>query len=383
MKTTVPFHEFAAGAWLKFVESLPMAVVIVDSGAAILYLNAAAWKLFPDGLEKLRVGSEPRNLAGIFNARVAETGQPYPWKTFPLNKALQGETISVEDLALRLTGENRIFSASAAPILDEGGQVRFAAATFMDISERKKAEIQLKWRNLELESLYTQVREGKEKRQALSKRLLEIQEEERRHISRELHDEVGQALTALKIMLQTMLQTPNGQNEMVIVSARDIGEAVSTIERTLQQVRNLSVNLRPSVLDDLGLTAALRWFVDRQRQLSGIPITFHSHPAVNRLSQDIETACFRMVQEALTNMIRHSRAGEASVKVGMEGRELQLEIADNGIGFDVPKALEKARTGESAGLLGMQERAYFAGGRMKIISDSENGTRIEVCIPLS
>ena len=307
-------------------------------------------------MEKLRVGSEPRNLAGIFNARVAETGQPYPWKTFPLNKALQGETISVEDLALRLTGENCIFSASAAPILDEGGQVRFAAATFMDISERKKAEIQLKWRNLELESLYTQVREGKEKRQAL---------------------------TALKIMLQTMLQKPNGQNEMVIVSARDIGEAVSTIERTLQQVRNLSVNLRPSVLDDLGLTAALRWFVDRQRQLSGIPITFHSHPAVNRLSQDIETACFRMVQEALTNMIRHSRAGEASVKVGMEGRELQLEIADNGIGFDVPKALEKARTGESAGLLGMQERAYFAGGRMKIISDSENGTRIEVCIPLS
>ena len=102
----------------------------------------------------------------------------------------------------------RLFSASAAPIFDEEGRVLFAAATFMDISERKRAEIQLKWRNLELESLYAQVREGKEKLQALSKRLLEIQEEERRHISRELHDEVGQALTALKIMLQTMLQAP-------------------------------------------------------------------------------------------------------------------------------------------------------------------------------
>ena len=253
----------------------------------------------------------------------------------------------------------------------------------MDISERKRAEIQLKWRNLELESLYAQVREGKEKLQALSKRLLEIQEEERRHISRELHDEVGQALTALKIMLQTMLQASHGQTDTVPVSSEDIREAVLTIERTLQQVRNLSVNLRPSVLDDLGLTAALRWFVDRQRQLSGIPITFYAHPAVERLSQDIETACFRMVQEALTNMIRHSRAGEASVKVSRDGKELRLEIADNGIGFDVPNALEKARTGESTGLLGMQERAYFVGGRVDIVSDAENGTKIVVCIPLS
>ena len=208
MKTPFQFHEFAAKAWLKFVESLPMAVVIVDSGPSLLYINAAARNLFPEGLERLCVSPKLRDLPGIFNARVAETGQPYPWKTFPLNKALQGETISVEDLALRLTGENRIFSASAAPIFDAAGQVLFAAATFMDISERKKAEIQLKWRNLELESLYAQVREGKEKLQALSKRLLEIQEEERRHISRELHDEVGQALTALKIMLQTMLQAP-------------------------------------------------------------------------------------------------------------------------------------------------------------------------------
>jgi signal transduction histidine kinase len=211
--------------------------------------------------------------------------------------------------------------------------------------------------------------------QILSRQLLEAQENERRHLARELHDEVGQALTAVKINLQTAQRTPD-------TLAAYLEDSISIVDRTLQQVRNLSLDLRPALLDDLGLVAALRWYVDRQAQRAGFIAQFAADPLEPRPHPDIETACFRVAQEALTNVIRHAQAQHIRVELRERNAELHLLMRDDGKGFDVRAAQERAAQGASTGLLGMQERVWLVGGQIDIESAPTWGTEIRVRFPL-
>ena len=225
--------------------------------------------------------------------------------------------------------------------------------------------------------LFEQVDLGRKRLQALSQRLVEVQEAERRRIARELHDEIGQALTAVKINLQgvqRLLAAPGFSQELQ--------ETVNTVERALQQVRGLSLDLRPSMLDDLGLIPALRWHVDRQGQQGGFCACFTADSLEDRLRPDLEIACFRVVQEALTNIIRHAHARQVSVELRTIQEELELIIRDDGVGFDVKAALEKASQGLSLGLLGMEERVRLAGGQTSFESIPGHGTQIRVRFPL-
>jgi PAS domain S-box-containing protein len=225
--------------------------------------------------------------------------------------------------------------------------------------------------------LFEQVDLGHKRLQALSQRLVEMQEAERRRIARELHDEIGQALTAVKINLQgaqRLLEAP-GLSQV-------LQETVNTVERTLQQVRGLSLDLRPSMLDDLGLIPALRWHVDRQGQQGGFCARFTADPLEDRLRPDLEIACFRVAQEALTNVIRHAHARQVSVELRTIQEELELIVRDDGVGFDVKAALEKASQGLSLGLLGMEERVRLAGGQASFESIPGRGTQIRVRFPL-
>ncbi|NJP05116.1 MAG: PAS domain S-box protein [Chloroflexaceae bacterium] len=221
--------------------------------------------------------------------------------------------------------------------------------------------------------LFEQVREGRERLQVLSYRLMEAQEAERHHIARELHDEIGQALTAVKISMQA-LQRVAGEPALEPY----IGESISIVDHALQQVRNLSLDLRPSLLDDLGLAAALRWYIDRQTRWAGFTTEFRADLGETRLPSDLETACFRVAQEALTNVIRHAQARRVQVEVWQEQDQLHLVIRDDGIGFDVRLAQKKASHGGSMGLLGMQERVVFAGGNITIDSVPDGGTEVHV-----
>ncbi|MCX6033002.1 MAG: sensor histidine kinase [Chloroflexi bacterium] len=214
--------------------------------------------------------------------------------------------------------------------------------------------------------------------ETLTRRLLDAQEAERRRIARELHDEVGQALTAVKINLQAAGRTPGAE-----AIAPQLDESIKIIERTLQQVRNLSLDLRPSLLDDLGLVAALRWYVDRQGQRAGIATRFIAEPADPRLRAEIETACFRLVQEALTNVVRHAQAHSVTVELRQVGAGLRLRVRDDGHGFDVPAALARAARGESLGLLGMQERVALLDGQIVIRSTPGQGAEILVMLPVA
>jgi PAS domain S-box-containing protein len=213
--------------------------------------------------------------------------------------------------------------------------------------------------------------------QTLSRRLLNVQEKERRHLARELHDEIGQVLTAVQINLEAISRSSSA----VDVAPR-LEESIGMVERALGQVRDLSLDLRPSMLDDLGLVSALLWYAERQEQRTGIPTTFVADQMEMRLPADVETACFRVAQEALTNVARHARARHVEIRFRHHHGELELAIHDDGVGFDVDAARGRAVHGVSLGLLGMEEGVDLVGGNLRIVSGPAHGTTVQVFFPL-
>ncbi len=207
-----------------------------------------------------------------------------------------------------------------------------------------------------------------------SRRLIEAQETERRRVSIELHDQVGQILTAVKMNLHSLKQQCTAPEILA-----SIENNILVIDEAVDQVRDLSVDLRPSLLDDFGLVVALRWYLDRQAKNYGIDVEFISQslPDDTRFAWELETACFRIVQEAITNVVRHAKATKVSVVLEKSGPDLILSISDDGIGFDL-----KALRGSAAtlGLRGMEERAEALGGSLTIDSAPQSGTQVRVCI---
>jgi signal transduction histidine kinase len=212
--------------------------------------------------------------------------------------------------------------------------------------------------------------------QSLSSRMLEVQENERRHIARELHDEIGQALTAVKLHLQSAMRRGGPE------ARQPLEECVQITDQALEQVRNLSLNLRPSQLDDLGLVAALRWQIARQTAASGLNTDFQADELNERLEPGLETACFRFVQEAMTNVVRHAGAQHAWIEAKRHNDRLRVSVRDDGKGFDVAVATREAIARGSLGLLGMQERVGLAGGRLNVSSRPGEGTTIVAEFPL-
>jgi len=205
--------------------------------------------------------------------------------------------------------------------------------------------------------------------------LLNVQEQERANISRELHAEIGQALTALVLRLQEARQ-----GEYANVALLD--ECIGIAKTTLDQARDLSLSLRPPHLDHLGLEEALKWLLQRQAEAAGWHPAIVGAPLSIRLAPEIETACFRIAQEALTNAARHANARNVEVRLRVAGGELELVVRDDGRGFN-PDAVHP-RDGErtSLGLVSMGERAALAGGTVAIGRPEEGGTEIIAKFPL-
>jgi len=162
-----------------------------------------------------------------------------------------------------------------------------------------------------------------------------------------------------------------------------IKDNINVIDEALQQVRDLSVDLRPPLLDDLGLVTALRWYVDRQARRTGLRADFHTELDQNeRFSRELETACFRITQEALTNVFRHARAKRVSVQLRKDRNNLVLVVKDDGVGFDIEALRKRAPRAETLGLLGMQERAHAVRGTIEIDSALSKGTEIRSRFPI-
>jgi signal transduction histidine kinase len=222
--------------------------------------------------------------------------------------------------------------------------------------------------------LYEQVRAGRERLQALSHRLVEVQETERQRIARELHDEIGQALTGLKLALDMSMHLPADA-----VRTR-LGEVQALVNELMVQVRELSLDLRPAMLDNLGLLPTMLWHFERYTSQTNVRVAFrHTGLEGRRFAPEVETAAYRIVQEALTNVARHADVSEATVRLWAKQDILGLQVEDQGIGFDPEAALA---TGATSGLAGMRERAILLGGRLTVESATGTGTRLTAEFPL-
>jgi hypothetical protein len=260
------------------------------------------------------------------------------------------------------SGTPRWFETIKSPIRDQAGRITGTVGISRDISERKAAES-------ELIKSRTQLRE-------LSNYLQSVREAERARISRELHDELGQTLTALKMELGWLKDRLPADPAMLRTR---VDRLVQIVDHSVTDLQRIASDLRPMILDELGLVSAIQWLVQNFSERSALAVALSFEQSDVLYSRDVSTAAFRIVQEALTNIARHSGAASARIAARHSGDELQLEISDEGRGMDVARS----RREQHLGLIGMSERAHMLGGSMEIDSAPGRGTRISVRLPLS
>jgi PAS domain S-box-containing protein len=272
----------------------------------------------------------------------------------------------------------------STPILDSAGTVLGTFAIYYREPRspaphhRRIVEVVTQTAAIAIESARHErdLRESRERLEALSHRLIDAQEEERRALARELHDEIGQVLTAVKLSLEA--ERLGAETE--VRRARLTG-CVELVDNAIRQVRDRSLDLRPSMLDDLGLIPTLQWYLEQRGRSDNCEIEFEADPLPFRPPPAVEITCYRVVQEAITNVLRHSQARHARVRVAAGERALELTVSDDGRGFDVNEARRRGVAGERFGLLGMEERVALAGGRMTITSAPGQGTEIRAALP--
>ena len=245
---------------------------------------------------------------------------------------------------------------------DEKGEAYRVIGAMTDISAIKEAEELLK-------KSYDDIRR-------LASHLERVREEERIHIAREIHDELGQQLTVLKMDIAWLNKKIDKKDIQV---KERINELLSVVDNTVKTVRRISTELRPSILDDLGLFAALDWQCTEFEKRTGIKTSFLSGAENIKLPAEISTGLFRIFQESLTNVARHAGATKMSTKLDIENGEILLTIKDNGKGFLIT-GIENKKT---LGILGMRERVSLMGGEFKLFSIPGKGTEIKVSVPVS
>lgn len=264
---------------------------------------------------------------------------------------------------VRPDGSVRIVHSRGRVVYDETGKPIRMFGMAQDITERKQVEAELE--NARVRS------------EMLSRRLLETRESELRMIARELHDEIGQSLTAAKLEIEAAKRSTDPAS-----LALRLDDAAAVIEHLLQRVRELSLDLRPPLLDELGLVPALRAHVNQQAERAGLSVRFVTDELCERLDSAIEISCFRVAQEALTNTIRHAQAKAIEIELHCPEGELRLIIHDDGVGLDVVAATARAERGQSFGLLSMRERVELVGGRFECKSAPGEGTTIQAIFKL-
>lgn len=322
------------------------------------YINEAGcklnMKLREEHLGHTMLELLPNHRGEIFNdyTRVVESNEP-----------IIGREIFYKDIYGKRKLLERTFRFSASKLGDG------IAISWRDIT-REKEDIRKK------ERLFKENLEANKRLQIISRQLLETQEKERRHIANELHDEIGQNLTALKFNLQTIKKISN-----TTLADTNLNRSIELIDYTINQIRNISLDLRPSILDDLGLGATISWLLERNTKWTSTNYKY-DNSIKSRYPAELEITCFRIVQSAITNALKYAEANLITVEIWDDKEYLYTKITDDGKGFDVSKALHEAEKGKSIGLLSMRERAQLIGGKFIIKSNNEVGTEIFVILPI-
>ena len=332
--------EEALGWLASFPDRNPNPVIEANSEGVISYVNAAALKRFPDlqlaGAEHATLKSLPQVIAEL-----SSTGKDYLEREVAVGDLIYEQQIS---------------------FIPEADRVRIYC---LDITERKRADAAL--------------RASEKALRQLSSRLLQLQDEERRRMARELHDSTGQILTALTMKLGVLRRSVGALD---IKTSKALSESLALAEQCSREVRTFSYLLHPPLLDEEGLASALGWYVEGFTGRSGINVELDVAVEFGRLSQELEMTLFRVVQESLTNIHRHSTGRRATIRVVRDEAEVRLEVKDDGRGMDA-RTLEKVSRGVSTlgvGICGMRERVWQLGGELQIES-SPRGTTVTVVLP--
>ena len=320
------------------------------------------------------------NLTLEYISPIVEQLTGYPREVFYNDPELSVRLLSPEDKPAANAAFNSVSDLSVRPIIlhwqhrdgtprcaelyswkvtDEDGHPLTLEGIVRDITERTCAEAEL--------------RASAEQLQHLSRRLLEAHERERRHIARELHDEIGQVLTGLKLTIA--LAASEACPHLIPI----LDYAQTTINELMERVRALSLDLRPALLDDKGLLPALIWYLDRYTARTGVQVDLRHEHINHRFPTEVETAAYRIIQESLTNVARYAGVRTATVRLLASATHLMLRVDDAGQGFDPAKVMAAQTTG---GLSGMNERVQLIGGLLTIESTPGQGTRIIAELPL-
>ena len=362
------------------LSSIGDAVISTDTEARITFLNPMAeamtrWK------SDEAIGQPIENVFHIINE---QTRKPAP---NPVAKVLREGTIvglANHTALIARDGRETAIADGAAPIRDGSGKISGVVMVFHEVTEQRRAEAALR----ESHQLLSEARDDLEKRvqertaelksanenlRDLSTRLLKLQDEERRRLARELHDSVGQILAALSMNIGVVRAQ---SHKLDSHGVRAISEMAQMLEHASKEIRTISHLLHPPVLEMAGLATALRWYADGFSERSKIKVDVEIPSDFGRLSDDLELAIFRIVQECLTNIHRHSGSATAAIRIRQEGSRLVVQVLDNGKGIPKEKQgqlTESGRTGVGFG--GMRERLRQLGGTLEIQSRG-NGTVI-------
>lgn len=329
------------------------AILLTAPDGKIIEVNSAACEMFRTTAEEL-----------IRGRRWAVVDVSDPRLRPALAERQRSGRFRGELTFLRKGGEKFPGEVSSSVFTDKDGSIR-TSMVIRDVTERTRTEARLRDNALQL--------------RALSRRVLATQEAERRRVAIELHDELGQALTAIRINLQAQAQAQaraTGGSEGGFTA-----DNLRIVDDALHQVRRLAAALRPSILDDLGLIPALRWLAEQSAARGDLVVEFRTTAQDTRLAPEVETACFRIVQEALTNVVRHARATRVQIELHFAGELLVLSVQDDGCGCDPAAMSASAVAGGSVGLLGMRERAALIGGQLEVESSPGHGCTVRLRCP--
>jgi PAS domain S-box-containing protein len=336
------------------VDSAMDAIISVDAQQRIVLFNRAAEQVF--GVRREEALGSPLDRFIPARFRGAHRGHIEQFGRTGVTSRRMGDVTTL--WALRANGDEFPIEASISQAGAEGAH--YYTVILRDITRRKEYEDALKASQRELREL--------------SARVLEAREEEKARIARELHDELGQLLTALKMDLGWLRERLPADAEL----AQRAAEMGTLLDRTVGSTRRISADLRPLMLDDLGLADAAAWLVDDFAKRSGVACRIDLPEDMPELSKALGTAVYRAIQESLTNIARHSGAKSAWVVLAVEDGAIHVEVEDDGRGI-APEDLAKAR---SLGLKGMRERIAFLGGSLEIARAPRGGTRLRLRVPL-
>ena len=334
-------------------------IMVIESDYQVTVANKAAQEFSYGGVESAR----PIYCYQMSHRReVPCNGTEHPC---PLQKVHESrQPVTVVHQHYQANGEQRFVEVVASPLWNTDGSIQGIIESMRDITEHRQAE--------EASLKYA------DRLRALAAQLAEVEDTERQRLARELHDRVGQNLTALGINLNIIqMQMPDGIPETISFHLED---SLSLVEQTAERIRDVMADLRPPVLDDYGLVAALRWYGEKISRRIDIPITVKGEEPDPRLDTRVENALFRIAQEALTNVAKHAQATHVSIAVVMDGDILRLSVSDDGIGFN-PDRLSETDEGQGWGLLSITERAEAVGGEFWIVSSPNQGTQVFIEVP--